>query len=57
MLNRPWQECWRRFAEAPAHFVGLRNELAEDNKRPLCLITVGEDDRLIEVQTLLPGTH
>jgi N-acetylglucosamine-6-phosphate deacetylase len=27
MLNCPWQECWRRFAEVPARFVGFQNEL------------------------------
>jgi N-acetylglucosamine-6-phosphate deacetylase len=27
MLNCPWQECWRRFSEVPARFMGLENEL------------------------------
>jgi len=27
MLGCPWQECWRRFSEAPARFIGFQNEL------------------------------
>jgi len=27
MLNCPWQECWRRFSEAPAKLIGFQNEL------------------------------
>lgn len=27
MLNCPWQECWRRFSEAPARFIGYPHEL------------------------------
>lgn len=29
MLNVPWQETWKRAAEAPAQFMKLRNEIAE----------------------------
>ncbi len=32
MLNCPWQECWRRFSEAPAQFMGLENELRVGRK-------------------------
>ena len=28
MLNCPWQECWRRFSEVPAQFVGFENDLS-----------------------------
>ena len=27
MLNCPWQECWRRFSETPARFIGFENDL------------------------------
>lgn len=27
MLNGSWQECWRRFSEAPAQFIGFQNAL------------------------------
>ena len=27
MLNCPWQECWRRFSEAPSRFIGYPHEL------------------------------
>ena len=55
LLRCSWQECWRRFAEAPAQFVGLRHDLDAGSTSPVCLITVGEDDRLLEVQTLWRG--
>jgi N-acetylglucosamine-6-phosphate deacetylase len=32
MLNRPWQECWQRFSEAPARFIGFKNELRVGTK-------------------------
>ncbi len=32
MLNCPWQECWRRFSEAPARFIGFDNELRVGTK-------------------------
>lgn len=28
MLNCPWQECWRRFSEVPAQFLGFENNLS-----------------------------
>jgi N-acetylglucosamine-6-phosphate deacetylase len=27
MLKVPWQECWRRFSDAPSRFIGFENEL------------------------------
>lgn len=27
MLNCPWQECWRRFSDVPAQFIGFENQL------------------------------
>jgi N-acetylglucosamine-6-phosphate deacetylase len=37
MLNIPWQECWRRFSEAPAQFIGFHNELCVGAKS-FCVI-------------------
>ena len=52
MLNGPWQECWRRFSEAPAQWVGLRNEIRVDEPAAFCLITLDEHGQPIDVQTL-----
>ena len=41
MLNCPWQECWRRFSEAPAQFMGLENELRVGTKY-FCLVDPAE---------------
>ena len=52
MLNGPWQECWRRFSETPAQWVGLRNEIRVDEPAAFCLITLDEHGQPIDVQTL-----
>lgn len=52
MLNGPWQECWRRFSEAPAQWVGLRNEIRVDEPAAFCLITLDEHGQPIDVQML-----
>lgn len=38
MLNVPWQETWNRAAEAPAQFMGLRNEIAEGQPANFCIV-------------------
>ncbi|HWN96378.1 MAG TPA: N-acetylglucosamine-6-phosphate deacetylase [Methylomirabilota bacterium] len=38
MLNGPWQECWRRFSEAPAKFIGCQNELRVGSPATFCAI-------------------
>ena len=52
MLNGPWQECWRRFSETPAQWVGLRNEIRVHEAAAFCLITLDEHGQPIDVQTL-----
>jgi N-acetylglucosamine-6-phosphate deacetylase len=37
MLNCPWRECWKRFSEAPAKFIGVKNELSVGAKS-FCVI-------------------
>lgn len=37
MLNAPWQECWRRFSEAPAQFIGVQRPLRLGAKA-FCLV-------------------
>jgi hypothetical protein len=38
MLRAPWQECWRRFSETPAQFVGLHNHLTAGEPAKFCLL-------------------
>lgn len=45
MLRSPWQECWQRFSEAPARFVGLRNELRLGGRASFCTFTMGVDEQ------------
>lgn len=42
MLNVPWQETWHRAAEAPATFMGLRNELAEGRSADFTIVRVAD---------------
>jgi N-acetylglucosamine-6-phosphate deacetylase len=42
MLCVPWQETWQRMAEAPAKFMGLRNEIAEGLPADFCTIEFAE---------------
>jgi len=51
MLRVPWQECWRRFSETPAQFVGLRNELGVGAPAAFCLLEFGEKG---ELKQLIP---
>jgi N-acetylglucosamine-6-phosphate deacetylase len=51
MLNIPWQECWRRAAEAPAKFVGLKNELSV-TARAFCLIEFTNGEPRVETIVL-----
>ncbi len=37
MLNCPWQECWQRFSDAPAQFIGFENQLRVGAKS-FCLV-------------------
>jgi len=39
MLQRPWQEVWRHFAENPARLMGLDTDLIVGNEASFCLIT------------------
>ena len=52
MLDCPWQECWRRFSEAPAQFVGLKTEIRAGAPAAFCLITLDEHGQPIDVQTV-----
>ena len=49
MLRLPWQECWRRFSETPAQFVGLRNQLAVGEPAVFCVIEMGEANQVLKL--------
>jgi len=51
MLRTPWQECWWRFSETPAQFVGLRNQLGVGEPAVFCAIAWGEGNRVLSLQT------
>lgn len=51
MLHAPWQECWRRAAEAPANFVGLTNEFSPSS-RAFCLIKFQNGEPCVETIVL-----
>jgi N-acetylglucosamine-6-phosphate deacetylase len=55
MLGRPWQEVWPRFSEAPARFMGLRNELAAGQPADFCVLRMREENQVLEVQTYAGG--
>jgi N-acetylglucosamine-6-phosphate deacetylase len=55
MLGCPWQEVWPRFSEAPALFVGLRNELAVGQPADFCVLRMGQENEVLEVQTYAGG--
>ncbi len=38
MLGCSWQECWQRFSEAPARFVGIQNSIAINARATFCTI-------------------
>lgn len=40
MLNVPWQQTWQRAAEAPARFMGLKNEIAVGLPANFCIIRI-----------------
>ncbi len=55
MLGVPWQETWKRMAEAPAHFMGLKNEIAAKQPANFCLLHMA-DQKLERLHTVTPFT-
>jgi N-acetylglucosamine-6-phosphate deacetylase len=55
MLNAPWQETWKRAAEVPAQFMGLKNEMAVNQPANFCLLHMS-DGKLELLQTVTPFT-
>ncbi len=55
MLGCSWHECWRRASEAPARFVGLKNEIAVGVPANFCVIDLDAEQRLRELRTVVDG--
>jgi N-acetylglucosamine-6-phosphate deacetylase len=53
MLNCPWQECWRRFSEVPANFIGSPNRIAGGDPATFCAIEFSDEQP--RVRTLWRG--
>lgn len=51
MLGVTWQDTWKRAAEAPAKFMGLRNEIAESQPANFCLLQIA-DGKLQQLKTV-----
>ena len=56
MLGCPWKEVWRRFSEAPAKLMGLRNELLVGQPADFCLLKPEGKNQLLELQVQGAGT-
>jgi N-acetylglucosamine-6-phosphate deacetylase len=55
MLGVPWQDAWKRAAEVPAQFMGLRNEIAENQPASFCLLQMA-NGQLQQLRTVAPFT-
>ncbi len=49
MLRVPWPECWQRFSETPAQFVGLSNQLAVGEPVAFCAVELGEENQVLHL--------
>lgn len=49
MLGVPWQETWKRMAEVPAQFMGLRNQIAEGAALNFCVVDPGNGKPNVKV--------
>jgi N-acetylglucosamine-6-phosphate deacetylase len=56
MLGCPWQEVWKRFSEAPAKLMGLRNEMAVGQRAEFCAVKVTHTNELLEMQVCAGGS-
>lgn len=51
MLNRPWQEIWARFSDAPTQLMGLPYELSPGQPATFCVVKVSSQGQLLDLQT------
>src|SRR5258706_6057813 len=55
MLGTRWQDVWGRFSEAPAAFMGLRNELAVGQPADFCLLNLSNGAGTPEIRVYKAG--
>ena len=55
MLHRPWQEVWRRFAEAPAELMGWLPALGVNRPADFCLLEVTRPNQLKSLRVFVGG--
>jgi hypothetical protein len=55
MLNAPWQETWKRFADEPAKFIGLNNALGLDDPANFCVVRAPSGNAVESVASYIRG--
>jgi len=55
MLKCSWQDAWARFSEAPANFMGLRNQLAAQRPASFCVLKVIGQNQLVDLKVYFCG--
>jgi N-acetylglucosamine-6-phosphate deacetylase len=55
MLGAPWQDCWRRMSEVPAHWLGLPSGLLIGNAADFCLVRPRADGSAVGLRIFLAG--
>jgi len=55
MLGCGWQEAWKPFSDAPARFVGVRNEIAVGERADFCLLRFNQNKEFVSLSTSFGG--
>lgn len=55
MLGCSWRETWARFSDAPSAFMGLPGGLAVGQRADFCVLDIGEENELKELQLFTAG--
>ena len=55
MLSCPWADCWKRFSEVPAQFMGLPAALSPGQPATFCLLDVAPEKGLQSIQVWFQG--
>ncbi|MDB6123840.1 MAG: N-acetylglucosamine-6-phosphate deacetylase [Pedosphaera sp.] len=56
MLNRPWQEVWKRFSEIPASMMGLSQTLEIGQPADFCLLKFTRENQLTDLKVISQAT-
>ncbi len=55
MLGCSWRETWARFSDAPSAFMGLPGGLAVGQRADFCVLDIGEENELKDLQLFTAG--